>query len=84
MKLKVKIEQLIEIRIRKGMSQTELASKAGITSGYVSQIEHGHYSPSPKAAHRIARALGVEFDEIFLLDKPRHIEGKTKIEGTRA
>ena len=67
MKLEVKTSKLAELRIKRGLSQTELARGAGITNGYVSQIEHGLYAPSPKVAKLIAEALHTDFDTIFLL-----------------
>jgi transcriptional regulator with XRE-family HTH domain len=71
MKLAVKTKVLIETRIRRGLSQTELAARAGISSGYISQIERGLYGPSPRVAKRIAMALGVGFDSIFFLEDPQ-------------
>ena len=73
MKLEVRTERLTELRIKRGLSQTELARGAGITNGYVSQIERGLYAPSPKVAKLIAEVLHTDFDTIFLL-KP----GSTK------
>lgn len=74
-------DKFVEARIRKGLSQTELGTRASITSGYVSQIENGLYSPSPKVAKVLAKVLGVDFDEIFLIRKPRTSEGVRNIEG---
>ena len=67
----VNTKSLIEIRIRKGLNQTELAARAGITGGFMSQIERGLYRPSPRVAHRIAEVLEVGFDEIFSLADPQ-------------
>ena len=72
MRLVVKTNSLIEIRIRKGLNQTELAARAGITGGFMSQIERGLYRPSPRVAHRIAEVLGVSFDELFSLSDPQN------------
>lgn len=74
MKLSVKTKELAELRIRRGLSQTALAEKAGVTGGFISQIERGLYRPSPKVAHCIAEALGAEFDDIFSLDDPQQTE----------
>ena len=67
MKLGVRTDKLTELRIKRGLSQTELARGAGITNGYVSQIERGLYAPSPKVAKLIAEVLHTDFDTIFLL-----------------
>ncbi|MBS3909199.1 MAG: helix-turn-helix transcriptional regulator [Actinobacteria bacterium] len=72
MRLIVKTKILIGIRIRKGLNQTELAARAGITGGFMSQIERGIYRPSPRTAYRIAEALEVGFDEIFSLADPQN------------
>lgn len=82
MRLITKTEQLIEARIRKGLSQRGLATKAGITSGYISQIENGLYNPSPKVAQKIAEALSIDFDEIFLIKKPQKSKGTQKVEAS--
>lgn len=81
-KIKVLTKKLVEIRIRKGLNQTELADIAGITSGYVSQIENELYTPSPKVAHKIAEALSVDFDEIFLIIEARNIKDTRNIEAS--
>ena len=71
MKLEVRTDKLTELRIKRGLSQTELARGAGITNGYVSQIERGLYAPSPKVAKLIAEVLRTDFDTIFLLKDPQ-------------
>ena len=67
MKLEVRTDKLAELRIKQGLSQTELARGAGITGGYMSQIESGLSTPSPKVAKLIAEVLRTDFDTIFLL-----------------
>ena len=71
MKLGVRTNKLIELRIKQGLSQTDLAGRAGITSGYMSQIESGLSTPSPKVAKLIAEVLRTDFDTIFLLKDPQ-------------
>lgn len=54
------------VREEKGMSQTELAYKAGVSQRHIAFIEQGVRNPSIDVAGRIARALGVSMDDIFL------------------
>ena len=44
-------------RILLGITQAELAEKAGISVGYVGEVEMGRKFPSPEKLERIARAL---------------------------
>ena len=67
MKLGVRTNKLVELRIKQGLSQIELARGVGITGGYMSQIESGLSTPSPKVAKLIAEVLRTDFDTIFLL-----------------
>lgn len=49
---------LRERRIRRGLSQSELASKTGITQTFLSLVEHGKRIPSFDVLQRIAEVLG--------------------------
>jgi transcriptional regulator with XRE-family HTH domain len=46
-------------RTERGLTQEELAHRAGLDYSYVNQIENGRRNPSLDAIARIARALGV-------------------------
>jgi transcriptional regulator with XRE-family HTH domain len=46
-------------RLLLGISQAELAERAGISVGYVGEVEIGHKFPSPETLEAIARALGL-------------------------
>lgn len=63
--IKTRLQRLIETRIRAGLSQRALAKAAGISSGYMTQIEGGDRGPSPAVAKRICAALGANFDDLF-------------------
>ena len=52
-------------RIERGMSQTELAQKAGVTRQTIGLIEAGEFNPSIKLCVAICRALGVTLNDIF-------------------
>lgn len=67
--IRTKRRQLVETRVKAGYSQRGLARAAGLTSGYMSQIERGLRHPGPAAAKKICMALNVEFDDLFELDE---------------
>ena len=46
------------------MTQEELASAAGVSTGYVSQIERGTRSPSQKTLCAFAAALKLDIEEL--------------------
>lgn len=52
-------ERIREIRKEKGISERELAEKAEVSQGYISQIEHNTTTPSMNVLLKIADALGV-------------------------
>lgn len=48
-------------RVRRGLTQEELADKAGVDRGHVSYIERGKRSMMPATASKLVRALGFSF-----------------------
>ena len=52
------------LREAKGISQTELAMRCGVSKAHMSQLESGVKQPSPALAQILARKLGVKFSEI--------------------
>ncbi len=52
-------EVLREIRQENGLSQEELADRAGLHRTYISQVERGLKSPSLRSLEQIAQALGL-------------------------
>jgi transcriptional regulator with XRE-family HTH domain len=58
-------QKLRQLRIRKGLTQQQLAEKLGyVTNSYVSDVESGHFIPSRERLKKIAKALDVPFKEI--------------------
>jgi DNA-binding XRE family transcriptional regulator len=57
------------IRQQVGLTQTEVARRAGLDRAYLSQIEAGKRHLSLYLAYRIAQTLGVSLDS--LIDLPR-------------
>ncbi len=56
--MEVNVETLKELRINAGLSQRELAIRAGLTPGAVWQVEH-RGSGSPATLKKVADVLGV-------------------------
>jgi len=64
---------LRRLRHARGLSQEELAHRAGIDRTYVSSLERSVYAAGVDVVDKLARALGVEAAD--LLQQPR---GMTK------
>lgn len=59
------------LRTRLGISQEELASRAGMHCTYLSDLERGQQTPTLDMLNRVARALGVTLADFFApLDQP--------------
>lgn len=56
---------LKEIRIKKKLSQQELADIVGVSRNTISSIETGKYFPTAKLALIICVALDKKFEDIF-------------------
>ena len=58
-----------QIRENKGMSQTELAEKSGVSRATIWKLETDDTAITMTSTlQKIANALGVSLDEIFLAD----------------
>lgn len=58
-------EVLRELRQAKGISQEELAERAGLHRTYISQIERGIKTPTLKSLEQIAAALNTPVSAIM-------------------
>ncbi|MBR7741829.1 helix-turn-helix transcriptional regulator [Phycicoccus sp. BSK3Z-2] len=54
-----------ELRGTAGLSMRELASRAGVSAGYISQIENGQANASLAVLRSIAEAFGIQWLELF-------------------
>lgn len=54
------------LRIQKGLTQSQLANKLGVTTQTVSSWEKGEYHPRPRFVPLLAKILGVDPHDIFL------------------
>jgi putative molybdopterin biosynthesis protein len=65
-----------DLRQAAGLSQAELAERAGVTRQAVSAIEAGQYLPNTAVALRLSRALGCAVEDLFRL---RDISQKLRV-----
>ena len=56
-------------RARRGLSQADLSEKADISIPFLSNIERGIKYPLPDMLAKIATALGVEINELFIVNQ---------------
>lgn len=56
---------LKEIRISKGLSQSQLAEAVGVSRNTISSIETGQFNPTAKLALVLCIALDKKFEEVF-------------------
>jgi len=57
-------DRLRGLRIRRAMTQDELADAAGIAKNTVNRIERNHTEPRPPTLRKLADALGVDPAEL--------------------
>jgi putative transcriptional regulator len=57
-----------EIRQKCGLTQEELAEKAGVRRETIVFLEQGKYNPSLNLAHQIAKILEISIDKLFIFD----------------
>ncbi len=62
-----------ELRLKRGLTQEELASRCEITKGYVSQLENDIASPSIATLVDILNILGITPHEFFLAQEREKI-----------
>lgn len=68
--------RLRELREEKGITQAELAEKAGLAAETVAQLERARYEPSWNSVIALADALGVSTEALRQL--PKEIPAKRK------
>lgn len=56
--------KLKEFRERAGLSQSELASRVGVTQGFISHIELGIREPTLKLIRKLAEAVEASVSEL--------------------
>jgi len=58
-------ERLRELREARNMSQGDIEKRSGLLRCYISRVENGHTVPSLDTLEKFAKALGVDFQQIF-------------------
>jgi len=68
------ISNLKALRIQRGLTQAELATRVGVSRKTINTVENGVFIPSTVLTLQIARALGCMVEDIFTLaeDGPTH------------
>ena len=61
--------RLKEYRVRLGGNQQEMGRRVGASRQTISMIERGDYSPSVTLALKIAKACGVQVEDIFTYEE---------------
>lgn len=56
---------LVAARVVRGITQSEMASKMGVSQPHVSNIEHGVVSPRVDDLSRYAEVLGIKLNMTF-------------------
>lgn len=60
---------LKSIRAEKGMTQTDLANRVGVSRNTISSIETEQFNPTAKLALILCIALDKKFEEVFILNR---------------
>ena len=57
-------ENLRKLRLKKNMSQVDLATALNVDRAYISNIENGRMNPTLSTLEKIAGALGISMSEL--------------------
>jgi transcriptional regulator with XRE-family HTH domain len=58
-------QRIQELRQRRGLTQEQLADKAGISRGYLARLETSRHDPSLSTLEKLAKALGVKVGRLL-------------------
>ncbi len=62
--VEVDVEKFRELRRRRVLTMDELAEKAGVGRNTIWRLEHGVMGAQPRTIRKLARALGVEPEDL--------------------
>ena len=65
-----------ELRARRGLTQEQVASAAGVSRGYLGELEQGRRRPSFEGVVRVARGLDVDLGELIAVYEARLAESR--------
>ena len=57
-------KRIKDLRARRGMTQTSLAKRSGLTLAYIGRLEIGRYDPQLSTLRQLAKALRVSVAEL--------------------
>jgi transcriptional regulator with XRE-family HTH domain len=58
-------QRIQELRERRGLTQEQLAVKAGISRGYLARLETARHDPTLSTLEKLAKALGVKVGRLL-------------------
>jgi len=58
-------ENLRKLRLKKGLSQGNLAKELNVDRAYISNIENGRMNPTLSTLEKISKALGISSSELL-------------------
>lgn len=56
------VRAVLDARLKKGLTQTEIARRAGTTQSAIARFEAGRTNPTLDFASRVARAVGAKIE----------------------
>ncbi len=72
-------ERIREIREAKGLTQDQLSEKAGMSKGFLSDVEHNNKNLSSQGLLRIANVLGASVDYLLRGESQEFTDNKPVI-----
>jgi transcriptional regulator with XRE-family HTH domain len=77
-------KRLRDIRVAKGLSQSDMEKRTGMLGCYISRVENGHTEPSIRTLEKLAKALGIELSQLFVAGGGEPVPVRRPLnEGTR-
>ncbi len=58
-------KRLKQLRAKRGLTQLQLAKRAGLSHAYLGRLETGHYDPQLSTLRKLAKALKVTVAELL-------------------
>lgn len=68
-------ESFRKARVKRNITQKELAEKIGVNESMIAQIENGYRPPSAKILKATAENIGCSADEILGVEKLNDVRG---------
>ncbi len=65
-------KNIVQLRKKHGLSQRELAERAGITHSAISSIENGKVSPSVSSLKKIVNVFSLSLSEFFIFEQTQN------------